>query len=212
MCGSCWCRWAGVVSGPRAGRWNGTSPPSVTGRRSLGRALKKAQKERRTIVFLDESGLSQRPHRCHTPVLQYHFNWKTLSVIAGITLWNFYFRLFPGAIRAPQVVAFLKHLLRHIPGKLLLVWDRLPAHRSRLVQDFVASQNGRIHMEYLPAYAPELNPTEYIWGHCKHHKLANACPKDFAQLKLGARGALRNMRRRPTLITAFWKQASLWPE
>ena len=64
-------------------------------------------------------------------MLQYHFNWKTLSVIAGITLWNFYFRLYPGAIRAPQVVAFLKHLLRHIPGKLLLVWDRLPAHRSR---------------------------------------------------------------------------------
>jgi hypothetical protein len=105
------------------------------------------QKEGRTVVFLDESGLSQRPHRCrtwsrrgHTPVLQYHFNWKTLSVIAGITLWNFYFRLYPGAIRTPQVVAFLKHLLRHIPGKLLLVWDRLPAHRSRVVQQFVASQ------------------------------------------------------------------------
>ncbi|HVB58841.1 MAG TPA: hypothetical protein VNE63_20745, partial [Candidatus Acidoferrales bacterium] len=70
----------------------------------------------------------------HTPVLQYHFNWKTLSVIAGIRLWNFYFRLYPGAIHAPHVVAFLKHLLRHIPGKLLLVWDRLPAHRSRVVQ------------------------------------------------------------------------------
>ena len=92
------------------------------------------------------------------------------------------------------------------------MWDRLPAHRSRLVQDFVACQNGRIHMEYLPAYAPELIPTEYIWGHCKHHKLPNACPKDFAQLKHGARHALRNMRRRPTLITAFWKQASLWSE
>jgi transposase len=145
-------------------------------------------------------------------VLQYHFNWKTLSVIAGITLWNFYFRLYPGAIRAPQVVAFLKHLLRHIPGKLLLVWDRLPAHRSRVVQEFVAAQKGRIHTEYLPAYAPELNPTEYIWGHCKHHKLPNACPKNFDELKHGARHALRNMRRRPTLITAFWKQASLWSE
>ena len=145
-------------------------------------------------------------------MLQYHFNWKTLSVIAGITLWNFYFRLYPGAIRARQVVAFLKHLLRHIPGKLLLVWDRLPAHRSRVVQEFVAAQKGRIHIEYLPAYAPELNPTEYIWGHAKHHKLPNACPKDFAELKQGDRRALRNMRRHPTLITAFWKQASLWPE
>jgi transposase len=145
-------------------------------------------------------------------VLQYHFNWKTLSVIAGITLWNFYFRLHPGAIRAPQIVTFLKHLLRHIPGKLLLVGDRLPAHRSRLVQDFVATQQGRIHIEYLPAYAPELNPTEYIWGHCKHHDLPNACPKTFVERTTGARRALTRMRRRPTLISAFWKQASLWPE
>ena len=81
-----------------------------------------------------------------------------------------------------------------------------------MVQQSVAAQKGRIHVEYLPAYAPELNPTEYIWGHAKHHKLPNACPKDFAELEHGARRALRNMRRRPTLITAFWKQASLWPE
>ncbi len=80
----------------------------------------------------------------------------------------------------------------------------------QLPQD--ASPAGRIHTEYLPAYAPELNPTEYIWGHCKHHKLPNACPKDFDELKQGACRALRNMRRRPTLITAFWKQASLWAE
>ena len=67
-------------------------------------------------------------------------------------------------------------------------------------------------MQYLPSYAPEFNPIEYIWGHSKHHKLPNVCPKDFAASKDGARRALRNMRRRPTLITAFWKQASLWPE
>jgi hypothetical protein len=55
-------------------------------------------------------------------VLQYHFNWKMLSAMAGVTWWNFYFRLFPGAIRSPQIIEFLSHLLRHIPGKLL---DRL---------------------------------------------------------------------------------------
>jgi transposase len=92
----------------------------------------------------------------------------------------------------------------------LLVWDRLPAHRSRLVRDFLAAQNGRVAMEYLPAYAPELNPVEYIWGYCKHHELPNVCPKDYAQLQGGTRRALRRMRRRPALITAFWKQASLF--
>ena len=64
-------------------------------------------------------------------MLQYHFNWKVLSASAGITWWNFYFRLYPTTIRAPQVVDFLGHLLRHLPGKLLVVWDGLPAHRAR---------------------------------------------------------------------------------
>jgi hypothetical protein len=77
-------------------------------------------------------------------VLQYHFNWKTLSAIAGVTWWNFYFRLFPGAIRSPQIILFLSHLLQHIPGKLLIVWDGLPGHRSRAVWDFIQQQHGKL--------------------------------------------------------------------
>ena len=80
----------------------------------VARAKKKALKEGRILVFIDESGLSQRPHRCRTwaprgqtPILQYNFNWKTLSVAAGLTLWNFYFRIYAGAIKKEQVVDFL---------------------------------------------------------------------------------------------------------
>jgi transposase len=144
-------------------------------------------------------------------VLQYHFTWKTLSVMAGITWWNFYFRLFSGAIRSPQAIEFLRHLLRHIPGKLLIVWDGLPAHRSCAVWDFVRQQRGRLWLEFLPAYAPELNPTEYIWGHLKQHEIANLCPEHLGQLSLQAIRALKRMRRRPTLIMAFWQQADLFP-
>jgi hypothetical protein len=144
--------------------------------------IKKALCERRTIVFIGESGLSERPHRVRTwaprgqaPVLQYHFNWKVLSATAGLTWWNFYFRLYPAAIRAPQVVDFLSHLMRHLPGKLLVAWDGLPAHRARLVSEFIRAQR-------LPGYAPELNPVEYIWGYWKHHALPNFCPRDFGQM------------------------------
>lgn len=63
--------------------------------------------------------------------MQFHFNWKTLSVIAGVTLWNFYFQIFERAIKSEQIIEFLKHLLRYIPGDILLIWDRLPAHRSQ---------------------------------------------------------------------------------
>ena len=169
------------------------------------------------IVFIDESGLSQRPHRCRTwaprgqtPVLQYHFIWKTISVAAGMTLWNFYFQIFDKAVGKEETVVFLTHLLRHIAGPLLLVWDRLPAHRSRVVGDFLDSLEGHIVVEYLPPYAPELNPVEYLWGYWKHHQLPNVCPKDFWHLNEGARRTLRRLRRRPRLITAFWKQSSLF--
>lgn len=168
-------------------------------------------------MFIDESGLSERPHRCRTwgrrgqtPVLQYHFNWNHLSAMAGITWWNIYFRLFRGSIRGPQVVEFLRHLQRQLPQRLLVIWDRLPAHRSHLVSDYVATQNGRLVLEYLPAYAPELNPVEYIWGHWKQHELPNFCPKDYAQLSTHARRALRRIQRRPALVSAFWKQADLF--
>ena len=87
---------------PSTGARNGLSarPASATRKRSasgsarLGLALKKAREQGRTIVFLDESGLSQRPHRCRTwaprgqtPVLEFNFNWEELSAAAGIIVW-----------------------------------------------------------------------------------------------------------------------------
>ena len=100
--------------------------------------------------------------------------------------------------------------MRHLPEKLLIIWDGLKSHRSVMVRDFVREQNGRLWVEFLPAYAPELNPVEYLWGYWKHHELPNFCPKTFADLSHHARTALRRMRRRPTLVTAFWKQAELF--
>src|SRR5713101_6203315 len=176
----------------------------------LAADLKKARCERRTLVFVDESGVNERPQRVRTwaprgqtPVLQHHFNWKVLSAAAGITWWNFYFRLYPGAIHAAEVIDFLGHLLRHLPGKLLVVWDGLPQHRARLVAEFIRAQRGRLAIERLPAYAPELNPVEYIWGYWKHHELPNFCPRDFGQLSYQARRALLRMRHRPPLMRSI---------
>ena len=104
--------------------------------------------------------------RGQTPILQYNFNWDTLSAVAGITFYNFYFRLYKGSVKSAEVVEFLAALLRHIAGPLLIVWDRLSAHRSRLTRDFIAGQGSRLWVEYLPGYAPELNPVEYIWAYC----------------------------------------------
>jgi len=120
--------------------------------------------------------------------------------MAGVTWWNFYFRLYPGTIRSPQVIEFLTHLLRHLRGKLLIVWDGLRSHRSRMVWDFVRQQRGRLWLEFLPAYAPELNPVEYLGAHWKHHELPNFCPDSYAARSYHPRQALRRMRRRPMLV------------
>lgn len=159
--------------------------------------------------------MSERPTRVRTwsprgqtPVLQYSFSWKQLSVIAGITGWRFYFRFFSGAIRSPQIVEFLKTLRQHLRGPLLIVWDGLQAHKSRLVRDYV-EDDGAIQLEFLPAYAPELNPTEYIWGYLKTREIGNLCANHLETVRDLASRRLRSMQQRPALVHAFWKQAEL---
>ena len=97
-------------------------------------------------------------------------------------MWNFYFRVYAGAVKKEQVRDFLQALVRHLRARRCwVVWDRLPAHRSRLVQDYIASLQGWIATAYLPPYAPELNPVEYIWAYWKQHELPNVCPQDYGQ-------------------------------
>jgi transposase len=142
-------------------------------------------------------------------VLRERFCWEKLSLIAGITLWRFYFRLYPGSIRAPQVCEFLEALLRHLPGRLLVVWDGATIHRSRLVKALLAQSGGRLWLQRLPPYAPELNPVEYLWAHLKEHEIPNLLVQHGWELSLHATRALRRMRRRPRIIRACWKQAEL---
>jgi transposase len=149
--------------------------------------------------------------RGQTPVLHETFNWKSLSIIGGLALWRFYFQIHAGSIKSLQVVEFLNHLQRHLRGKILVIWDGAPIHRSVLVKNYVASTKGRIVVERLPAYAPELNPVEYMWGHLKTHEIANLIATKAWELSFEATAALRRMRRRRLVIAACYSQAELWP-
>jgi transposase len=115
-----------------------------------------------------------------------------------------------GAIKGPQIIEFLEHLMRHLRRPLLVIWDGLPAHRSARVRDFVVAQGDGLTLEWLPGYAPERNPVEHIWSYLKQNELPNLCPRELWELGTAARDALRRMRRRPTLVAAFWKQAELF--
>lgn len=167
-------------------------------------------------MFVDESGLSERPTRVRTwapvgqtPVIQFHFNWKHLSVIAGLTVTQCVFRFHQGSIKKEQIVEFLKALKAHLKQPLLIVWDGLRAHRSNLVRDYLDSTQGHIQIAFLPPYAPDLNPVEYLWAWLKRHALANYCPNTLAELGATARNKLKSAQRRSSVIAACWAQAEL---
>jgi transposase len=145
-----------------------------------------------------------------TPVIQFHFNWKHVSAVAGLTRSNFLFRLHDGAVKSAQIVEFLKGLRAHLKRKLLIVWDGAAQHKSRIVRDYLDSTQGAMQMALLPAYSPELNPVEYLWAWLKRHALANFCPRSLGELKNTARNRLRSAQQRRSIIVACWKQAELW--
>ena len=109
------------------------------------------------IVFIDECGISERPTRVRTwalrgqtPVIQFHFNWNHVSVIAGLTRTNCLFRLHEGSIKKEEIVEFLKALKAHLKQPLLVIWDGLKAHRSRLVRE-LPGRLGRAYPDRLLA-------------------------------------------------------------
>jgi len=125
-----------------------------------------------------------------------------LSVISAITPHG---RLFTHvqdhSIRGPDVVAFLRQLLRQIHGKLLVIWDGAPIHRGRAVREFLAAGGAqRLHLVQLPAYAPDLNPDEGVWNLLKRGELKNRCCGDLDELRWELNLAIRRLRRRPQVI------------
>lgn len=144
-----------------------------------------------------------------TPLIRFHFGWTHVSAIAALSCTNCLFRLHEGSIRQEQHVEFLKALRTHLRQRLLVVWDGLKAHRSRLVREYLDSTGGDIQMAFLPPYSPELNPVEYLWAWLKRHALANFCPASLDELHTTARAKLRSAQHRASLISACWAQAGL---
>ena len=115
------------------------------------------------------------------------------------------------AYRGQDVVRFLKHLARHVTGKLLVLWDGAPIHRSRVVKEYLASgAAGRMHLEQFPSYAPELNPAEGIWNYLKRVELKNQCCQSISHLYYELGKAKERLRHKTQVILACIKQPGLY--
>jgi len=120
------------------------------------------------------------------------------------------FRLHEGSIKKEQHVEFLKALRAPLERPLLIIWDGLKAHRSKLVREYLDSTDGEVQMAFLPPYSPDLNPVEFLWAWLERHALANFRPANLNEPDTTARRKLRSARRRPSIIAARRAQAELW--
>ena len=111
------------------------------------------------------------------------------------------------AFKGIDMVCFLKHLLRHLGGRLLVIWDGVPIHRDKAVKAFLAGDAAeQLHLEQLPGYAPDLNPDEGVWNYLKHVELRNVACHDLVELRCQLRLAIARLRRKPDVVGGFFKQ------
>ncbi len=166
-------------------------------------------------MFADQSGFYLLPTVVRTyapigqtPVLYERLSRDHLSAMSGITLEGKLLMIEQErAFKGPDVVRFLEHALRQIPGKLLVVWEGSPIHRSKVVKRFLAEgAAGRLQLEQLPGYAPELNPDEGIWKHLKHVELKNVCCRSLSELRRELRKAKERLRHKKHVIFGCIRQ------
>jgi transposase len=175
-----------------------------------------------TIVFIDESGMLMAPLvrrswslRGHTPVLrQRGQHYQKVSAIAALCIpptrdrLALYFRLHAAAnVNTERALDFLQHLQRQLTTPIVLVWDSFQAHKGELIKQCVLP--GSAHLEYLPPYAPELNPVEYLWSWLKTNPLANDPIVDLNILAYRTRSAARSVQRRQDLLQGFIRHTGL---
>lgn len=184
----------------------------------ISRIVREAFRRRAHVVFLDESGFQLNPSvrrtfapRGKTPVLEAWDRRDRISAISAISLSpllarpGLYFRLLPVNCnaRAEDVVAFLKDLRRQLRGPFTVIWDRHGIHsKAKAVKEYLA-KHPEIVAEDLPAYAPQLNPDEWVWGWTKYGRLSNLAAWDCDQLEDRVIDALVDLKFRPDLLSSF---------
>jgi transposase len=178
---------------------------------------RRAKRERRTLVFVDEAGFYLLPAvvrtyspRGQTPLLP---EWQTrdhLSVMGGVTpAGKVYTLARQESLTGLHSVEFLGHLLRLAGERLLVIWDGSPIHRRAAVREFAASTRGKVWLDALPPYAPDLNPVEWAWRHLKQVELRNLVCLDLEELHGEFHLAVGRLRQKRHLVPSFFAGAGL---
>lgn len=146
-----------------------------------------------------------------TPILREKVTRDHLSVMGALSPEGKVYTLVrQESLNGCHTVEFLLHLRRVAGPRLLVIWDGSPIHRRQEVQEYVDATQGRICVEALPAYAPDLNPwDEGGWHHLKHVKMRNLVCRDLEELHEQFHLAVARLRHKPHLVRSFFAQAGL---
>ena len=184
---------------------------------------KKVEADKAHLVLIDETGLLLNPlvrrtwaPRGKTPVIPGDGGRRRkVSVIGAVSVspaarrLGLYFATLPdGYFDAGAVVAFLRDLLTHLRGNVVVVWDGGGNHKGPVVRDFL-KRNERLRLERLPAYAPTLNPVEQVWSWLKYGQLANYVPDGVPELDDEGIDRLIEVRCDPGLLRGLWAGSDL---
>jgi transposase len=179
---------------------------------------RRARRERRVLIFEDESGFYLLPGvvrtyapEAQTPVLHEKQTRDHLSVMGGMTPEGKVYTLVrQESLNGLHSVEFLLHLQRVAGPRLLVIWDGSPIHRRAEVKEFVAGTRGKVWLEALPGYAPDLNPwDEGGWHHLKDVEMRNLTCLDLEELHQEFYVAVGRLRQKPHLVRSFFAQAGL---
>jgi len=205
-----------------------SAPAERRGHRALaGQRLaahpKKASEDHAHLVLIDETGLFLNPlvRRTwsligQTPVLDADGGHRDkVSVIGGISVsptsqrLGFYFATEPGGFfTAGKVIEYLRDLLRHLRGPVIVVWDNGGNHKGPVIREFL-SRNRRLRLEMLPPWAPDYNPVEPVWSWLKFGELANFTPDGIDPLGDEIIDRLVELKFDPELLRALWDRSKL---
>jgi transposase len=179
---------------------------------------RRARRERRALILEDESGFYLLPGVVKTyapegltPVIREKQTRDHLSVMGAMTpAGRVYSLVRQESLNGLHCIEFLLHLLRVAGDRLLVIWDGSPIHRRTEVKEFVEGTRGRVWLEALPGYAPDLNPwDEGGWNHLKNVEMRNLVCRDLDELYQELTLAVGRLRQKPHLVRSFFAQAGL---
>jgi transposase len=180
--------------------------------------LRKRAKQRGAMIFfLDEAGFQSDPPlgrtyglKGHTPVVQSSGQRQSINVISAVNASGaFWAATYTGKLDSEAFVVFLHNFMKGRRNKVFLVVDGHPAHKAKIVKEYVAGTQGRLELHFLPPYAPDLNPDEFVWNYMKTTGVSKKPLKKNESLRTRVEQDLINISKDAILVASFFLAESV---